>query len=168
MHSAKNRVERPSRISRRFDSHDYADWEESDEDAGPPPVRHSRPTADAPASQSGIWRKLRGAIGQLTTTVAKNRATRDRFRRLMAELRAEKMHSSAIEDWVLHPAYLRLIGMGADAVPLVIAELQRRPGPWFTALYAITEAEPVPPEDEGNMQKMTEAWVRWASQNSYR
>jgi hypothetical protein len=91
-----------------------------------------------------------------------------KFRRLVNEWRSRRIHSSAVEDHILHPAYLQIIGMGTDAVPLILAELEKEPGHWFTALHAITEAQPVPEEDAGNMQKMADAWIKWGRDNGYR
>ena len=60
-----------------------------------------------------------------------------------------------------HPAYREIVGMGWSAVPLLLAELKRKPDHWFIALEEITDESPVPPEYEGKVQKMAEAWVQW-------
>lgn len=68
------------------------------------------------------------------------------------------------------PAYQRIIGMGPDAVPLILAQLEAEgddPDQWFWALRAITAANPVKPEDQGNTVKMAEAWLRWAKHEGY-
>ncbi len=67
----------------------------------------------------------------------------------------------------MQPAYQRIIGMGGEAVPLLIAQLKSEgddPDQWFWALKAITEADPVSPDDQGDMVKMAQAWIRWAEQ----
>ena len=66
-----------------------------------------------------------------------------------------------------HPAYQEIIGMGWPVVPLLLAELQRRPDHWFIALEEITGANPVPPESEGKVKKMAEAWVQWGKSGGY-
>lgn len=62
-----------------------------------------------------------------------------------------------------HSAYQHIIGMGWDAVPLMLRELRDDPDPdhWFSALEAITEADPVPEEQWGNIKAMAAAWVEW-------
>jgi len=64
----------------------------------------------------------------------------------------------------MHPAYQQIIGMGQDALPLLIEELRREPDHWFWAMQAITGVNPVPPENRGNVAKMTQAWLAWAQQ----
>lgn len=89
------------------------------------------------------------------------------FGRLAEWWRSETGLMSSIEDKTLHPAYQQIIGMGPDAIPLILRELQRRPGHWFWALNAITREEPIGPEDVGNVRKMTEAWLEWGRERGY-
>jgi hypothetical protein len=59
----------------------------------------------------------------------------------------------------LHPAYLRIIGMGERAVPLILSEMKRSGGHWFWALEAITGDNPA-----RNASTVTEgiaAWLEW-------
>ena len=65
------------------------------------------------------------------------------------------------------PSYQRIIGMGMPAVPLILEELQREPNQWFWALEAITDANPVPPEDAGRVRKMAQAWIDWGKQHGF-
>lgn len=65
----------------------------------------------------------------------------------------------------MHPAYQRIIGMGANAIPLIIREMVKKPGHWFWALKAITGEDPVPEEARGNIKRMTELWLDWWEEN---
>ncbi len=65
------------------------------------------------------------------------------------------------------PPYQKIIGMGPEAVPLILEELRRHPGYWFWALRMITDEDPVPKEVRGNMEKMIEAWVGWGVANGH-
>jgi hypothetical protein len=58
-------------------------------------------------------------------------------------------------------SYQNIIGMGPDAVPLILEELRREPDHWFWALEAITLDNPVPPQDAGQLDKMALAWIAW-------
>ena len=58
----------------------------------------------------------------------------------------------------------RIIGMGMPVVPLILEDLRRRPNHWFWALEAITEQNPVPPEELGKVQQMADAWIEWGIQ----
>jgi hypothetical protein len=77
---------------------------------------------------------------------------------------------SSITEMSILPAYQKIIGMGEDAVPLILAELKSEgddPDQWFWALIAITEENPVKPEDQGNFRKMAQAWFQWAEAEGY-
>ena len=47
--------------------------------------------------------------------------------------------------------------MGEPVVPLILDELRREPDHWFWALEAITEENPVRPEDVGIVRRMADA-----------
>ena len=89
------------------------------------------------------------------------------FRKLVEWWRSETGLLSSIEDKVLHPAYQQIIGMGPEAIPLILRELQRSPGHWFWALNAITRDDPIDSKDAGNVRKMTEAWLKWGEERGY-
>ncbi len=67
-----------------------------------------------------------------------------------------------------HPAYREIIAMGPPVVPLLLRDLERTNRHWFTALSAITKANPIAPEDAGNIRKMAQAWVEWSKQQGIR
>ena len=96
-----------------------------------------------------------------------SRQAENRFNELAAKWKSETKYSSSMTDMILHPAYMRIIGMGKEALPLILRELRREPDYWFWALSAIADAEPVRPEDVGNLEKSTEAWLNWASEEGY-
>lgn len=84
----------------------------------------------------------------------------ERFAALAEQWRAKTAHLSSITDIAMHPAYQRIIGMGPDAVPLILRELSKEPDHWFWALVAITGENPVRPEDAGDLDKMAKAWIQ--------
>jgi hypothetical protein len=86
-----------------------------------------------------------------------------RFLALKVEWEAETAHLSSITEICMHPAYQQIIGMGQEAVPLILAELRRKPGHWFWALRSITGEDPVPPQLRGRMRQMAEVWLRWGT-----
>lgn len=61
----------------------------------------------------------------------------------------------------MHPAYQQIIGMGPDALPLILRDLADEPAPWFWALRAITGEDPVPEAERGDVDRMVEAWLSW-------
>lgn len=90
-----------------------------------------------------------------------------RFRRLAAIWKDETAMLSSARDMALHPAYQSIIGLGKDAVPLLLAQLAREPDHWFWALKAITGVDPIPAGDRGNIPRMAKAWVQWGRDEGY-
>ena len=69
---------------------------------------------------------------------------------------------------VEHPSYRAIIALGEPAIPLILEVLVREPDYWFAALKAITGANPVRPEDQGNLTKMAASWIEWGRSSGYR
>lgn len=86
---------------------------------------------------------------------------KEQFDELADEWRQETALTSSMSEIVLNAAYQRIIGMGWAAVPLIMEELSRSPDHWFWALRSITGANPVAPDQEGDLDAMTQAWLRW-------
>jgi hypothetical protein len=93
---------------------------------------------------------------------------RERFRALAAEWHEATFHLSAPTSMAMHPAYQAIIGLGPNAVPLILAELEKAPDHWFWALKALTNEDPVPPTDRGRVLAMREAWLTWGQNSGYR
>ena len=93
--------------------------------------------------------------------LAEKLTTAERFHRLAAEWKQESLYLSNLRQAAMLPSYQRIIGMGLPVVPLILEDLARDPVPWFWALEAITEANPVPPDVNGDMKRITEAWLDW-------
>src|SRR5687768_3516487 len=73
------------------------------------------------------------------------------FASLAAKWKKETRHLSSASRMSKHPAYREIIEMGAAAIPLILAELEKKPDHWFVALHQITGANPVPARSEGNV-----------------
>jgi len=89
------------------------------------------------------------------------------FRELADKWRAETRFISSVEKLSMNYSYQRIIGMGSPAVPLLLRELKQKPDHWFWALEAITGANPVPAQAQGDIQKMADAWLSWGHQHHY-
>jgi len=97
---------------------------------------------------------------------------RERSRRLSVEFDAlskrwhrDTRHVSLISEKTLHPAYLRIIGMGDSAIPLLLEALRDKPAHWFTALRSTTNADPASTSVSLSMAR--EAWIRWGIAEGY-
>jgi hypothetical protein len=91
---------------------------------------------------------------------------RERFRRLAAEWKERSRYLSNTAQMAMLKPYQRIIGMGWEAVPLILEELEREPDHWFWALEAITEENPVPAEAAGKVRLMASAWVEWGRKHN--
>ena|SRR5215813_1104719 len=99
------------------------------------------------------------------SSLLKEVATERIFQSLAKQWREETMFLSSLTQKVLHPAYQQIIGLGPDALPLILRELKENGGHWFWALGAITRENPVAAEDAGRVKKMKEAWLDWGKQH---
>ena len=91
-----------------------------------------------------------------------------KFTSLKLEWEEETLHLSSVTQAAMHPAYQQVIGMGEKALPLIMDELDRKPGLWFWALKSITGEDPVPAKMRGKTKAMTEIWLLWWARNKKR
>jgi hypothetical protein len=94
-----------------------------------------------------------------------------KFRRLVDEWHEETdMHSSLLRV-ISHPAYLKIIAMGQDAIPMILREMKRGPGHWLPAIQVLTEDLLVAGEDPARgcttSSEARAAWVRWGVSKGY-
>lgn len=89
------------------------------------------------------------------------------FCELAKQWKEERPYGADISEMVMHPAYQRIIGMGADVVPFLLKDLEREPEHWFWALYSITGVNPIPPKSEGKLEEMAKAWIEWGKKQGY-
>lgn len=89
---------------------------------------------------------------------------RERFSRLSHQWREATKWLSSTTDIAMHPAYQAIIGMGSEALPMILEDLRTNSGHWYWALKAISNEDPVPPSDRGAIKKMKNAWLRWGEQ----
>ncbi len=94
-------------------------------------------------------------------------ALQQRFSLLSAKWKKETGLLSNVTKKCTHPAYQQIIGMGWEALPLILRDLKESKADWFWALTAITGANPISAEIAGNITQMTEAWLQWARAKGY-
>ena len=86
---------------------------------------------------------------------------------LTAEWKQETSHLSSPVMIAEHRAYQEIIGIGKDAIPFILRDLEESRSQWFWALRAIAGESPVRPEDRGDVDAMTAAWLDWGKRNRY-
>ncbi len=103
----------------------------------------------------------------LTEYESKTVQIEEEFNELAERWYRETLHSSGYLEKILHPAYQRIIGLGKDAIPLILRELQDEPAEWFWALRALTGEDAATEEIKGRRDKMAKAWINWGTQRGY-
>jgi hypothetical protein len=91
-----------------------------------------------------------------------------RFQQLVKEWHIQCGTISSPIDMAMCPAYQQILAMGAPAIRLILKQLELEgddPDHWFWALNFLTGEDPVAPEDQGNLRKMSAAWRRWGRNN---
>ena len=89
------------------------------------------------------------------------------FDRLAAEWKHETEHLSSSTAIVAHRAYQEIIGMGREAIPMILRDLEGTQAQWFSALRSIARESPIQPEDRGDIGAMAAAWLKWGKQRQY-
>ena len=89
------------------------------------------------------------------------------FEQLAAEWKRETAHLSSPNAIAGHRAYQEIIGMGEKTISFILRDLQETRDQWFWALSSIARESPVQPEDLGDVDAMTKAWVDWGKQRRY-
>ena len=105
----------------------------------------------APTTGTGHWTLYRPAITPLE----------QEFRVLAEEWYMDTMPLSSYLEKILHPSYQKILVLGRGVVPFIMNELRDMPNDWFWALRMLTDADPVEPDQAGDMQAMTNAWLYW-------
>ena len=94
-------------------------------------------------------------------------SVQDAFRPLAEKWKRETAIVSSVSKKMRHPAYREIIALGTGAVPLILAELSKRPDHWFAALEEITGENPVSLTEKRDLTNAIQAWVNWGTRNGY-
>lgn len=93
-----------------------------------------------------------------------------KFKQLVQQWRDERPAASSVAQMAMVSAYQQIIGLGPDAIPMILAQLKSEgnsPNHWFWALASITRDNPVPKESRGKLQEMAKAWLAWGETKGY-
>ena len=88
------------------------------------------------------------------------------FRGLAAAWRSECAAAPAVPP-TAQPTFRQIVALGRAVVPLLLAELEREPAPWFLALQAVAGEDPVPPADCDRLAALAAAWLAWGRRQGY-
>lgn len=87
------------------------------------------------------------------------------FEDLAQEWKRDTRFLSPLAKIVMHPAYQAIIGMGKEALPLILDDLRRTEGHWLWALRAITREDPSP--EGADFKTAVAAWLAWGKGRGY-
>jgi hypothetical protein len=107
-------------------------------------------------------------LAATAAAAAEEESVREKFQRLANRWHKAVAHLSSSSKRESHPAYQEIIAMGNPVVPCLLGDLATMRRHWFTALTAITGANPVAQEDAGDIARMTDAWLLWGRGKGYR
>ena len=88
------------------------------------------------------------------------------FAESLAEWERDKGINSDQVAILLHPAHLRIIGLGPQALPLILKSLFEGSGPWFVALEAIVGENPIS-NGGAKANQMRSDWLTWGREHGY-
>jgi hypothetical protein len=123
-----------------------------------------------------FWNSLRTRLyqegGALVETIQQHldvqldfaRELRETFDTLVTEWRRDTA-SQLPARRAMNFAYQQIIGMGRDALPLILEELAREMDDWFWALAAITRTDAA--EGTESLSDATKAWLQWGTEHGY-
>lgn len=117
--------------------------------------------------QKQLVRELTLAVGN-GNGASQSMDIRHQFDTLASRWRATRGHQSRIDRLVINEAYQAIIGLGPAVVALLLKEMDEQPDHWDWALRAITQSDPVPRENWGDLKAIAAAWIRWGRDNGYR
>lgn len=89
------------------------------------------------------------------------------FHSLAEQWRKERGATSSITKMAMCPSYQKIIAIGPRAIPLILRQMESegdQPDMWFWALRALTDADPVPEANRGDVVRMAHAWLGWGRQ----
>lgn len=114
-----------------------------------------------------VARTIGSGVAQSKLILSENVKLWIQFQILRREWIAKRGATSSINEMSMLEPYQKIIGMGEKAVPLILAQLRQegdKPDQWFWALRAITDANPIRPEDQGDFRAMAKAWIEWGAE----
>ena len=89
-----------------------------------------------------------------------------RFHTYLAKWRDQTQLESNYNRILANPNFRRILALGPQAVPLILADMQQGSGgAWFQALEDITGENPIPPEHEIDTNLMIADWLDWGRRN---
>lgn len=78
----------------------------------------------------------------------------------------ETIFFSSISEITNNSAYISIISLGQEVLPLIIDDLKISDSHWFYALEALTGCNPIKENHKGIIPLMKNDWIEWAKENN--
>jgi hypothetical protein len=114
------------------------------------------------------WKKgdsIRYVGPALEPTPQRKSKLQEEFNKLCEKWKKETYFHSSLGKLFTHPAYVRIIGMGKDAIPFVLNDLEKNPTRWFYALKYMAGFDAA--AGATNFEEARMKWLEWGYQNNY-
>jgi hypothetical protein len=151
----------------------HADWwksaEAESEDENPPRPYIGKGTGYVVPKKRKVWSLVLLASGlhrltQAQTKVRYSQLEKD-FNKLLKQWRKETSFHSSLGEIFTNEAYQKIIDMRYEVLPLILRELQKKPGHWFYALEQIVGHDVA--DGAKNFADARSAWLEWGYKNNY-
>jgi hypothetical protein len=107
---------------------------------------------------SSGWKIVRSAPSATT-------GLEEEFMRLKKLWNEDTAGTSSVTRILLSHYYLKIISLGPSVIPLILAELSKKPDHWFMALAVLSDSDPTKPGY--TFIEATEAWLKWGRDHGY-
>lgn len=82
------------------------------------------------------------------------------FIRLADEWERDTQFTSSLTEWLIHPAFRRILALGPNALPLLLQRFRSDPIRWFWALEPVAGENPA--EGIEDLDQVVDTWLSWA------
>lgn len=126
-------------------------------------TRVSVNTASYPSGDYSLRYQVRATSGNVVLSDAPKLGLINRFQVAFRAWADQTAVFSSLSDIVSSPHFDEIVGMGRDALPMIFAEIERKPSFIFIAAKRITGVNPVLETSIGRVDLMCADWLRWAN-----
>ena len=117
-----------------------------------------------------IKRLPAGERAQVTKYVVEQDASRNgdlekEFNALVAQWKEDTFACSSLTKQFGHPAYMRIMALGKQGIPLVLREMRKSQDDWFYALKFMAGEDAAKGVKDFDAAKA--AWTQWGYQHNY-
>jgi len=104
-------------------------------------------------------------VNHKTSTIGVDAKLKEEFDSLVKQWKEDTFFVSSLTKQFNHPAYVRIMAMGKEGLPLVLKEMQETQDNWFYALKFMAGEDAAAGIKDFDDAKV--AWVSWGYKHNY-